>query len=61
MKTNAYDKIKELLDDLTPEEIYATANRIVGFECTKVEQQVDMAAFARRLVLKGMDYDEITD
>ena len=48
MKFSAYDELKMLLQDYTPQEIYDAAKRLVNFESAKLEQ-IDMVAYAGRM------------
>jgi hypothetical protein len=47
MKFSAYDELKLLLVDYTPQEIYDAASRLIDFEAAK--NHMDMVAFSRRL------------
>jgi hypothetical protein len=48
MKFSAYDELKMLLQDYTPQEVFDAAKKLVNFEATKLEQ-VDMVNFATKL------------
>ena len=47
MKFSAYDELKLLLVDYTPQEVYDAACRLIDFEAAK--NQMDMVQFASRL------------
>jgi len=46
-KFSAYDELKLLLQDYTPQEIFDAASRLHDFEAAK--KQLDMVQFAARL------------
>ena len=48
MKFSAYDELKLLLVDYTPQEVYDAAKKLVYFDSAKLEQ-IDMVAYAGRL------------
>ena len=48
MKFSAYDELKLLLQDYTPQEVFDAAKKLVNFEAAKLEQ-IDMVAYAGRL------------
>ena len=48
MKFSAYDELKLLLVDYTPQEVYDAAKKLVNFDSAKLEQ-IDMVAYAGRL------------
>jgi hypothetical protein len=48
MKFSAYDELKMLLQDYTPQEVFDAAKKLVNFEAAKLEQ-IDMVAYAGRL------------
>jgi hypothetical protein len=50
MKFSAYDELKLLLVDYTPQEIYDAASRLIDFEAAK--NHMDMVAFARRVCMR---------
>jgi hypothetical protein len=54
MKFSAYDELKMLLQDYTPQEVYDAAKKLVNFEAAKLEQ-IDMVKFAGRLCMRDMD------
>ena len=47
-KFSAYDELKMLLQDYTPQEVYDAAKNLVNFEASKLEQ-IDMVAYAGML------------
>ena len=55
MKFSAYDELKLLLVDYTPQEIFQAAERLVHFDSAK--KQIDMVAFAGRLCQMDDDND----
>jgi hypothetical protein len=55
MKFSAYDELKMLLQDYTPQEVFDAARKLVNFEASRIDQ-IDMVAFAGRLC--RMDIDE---
>jgi len=48
MKFSAYDELKMLLQDYTPQEVFDAAKKLVNFEAAKLEQ-IDMVNFATKL------------
>jgi len=53
-KFSAYDELKLLLNDYTPQEVYEAARKLVDFEASKIEQ-IDMVQFASKLCLMDED------
>jgi hypothetical protein len=47
-KFSAYDELKLLLQDYTPQEVFDASKRLVKFDAAKLEQ-IDMVNFATKL------------